>query len=228
MPTGAAQGQGPQRSPGCPKNMVYGPCGGVRGDGRCEVAEHPCTFLDDPPQHWSPLAVPRVDARTVANSPLSAGPASSLLETARERPVVLTDLTVRPFDPESVHAVTRALAGSCDAVLVGEHSNRPDLPPTLMAAEVRAAGGVPWVTLTCRDRNRVVLETELGGLAAVLPERGIDGVLCVTGDARAPRAGEGLAQVCALGGPGLAALAAPAGLPVALAEPPEAEPVPSR
>ena len=51
----------------------------------------------------------------------------------------------------------------------------------MFAAEVHrppAAGA--WTTLACRDRNRVVLEQELAGLAAV----GVDGVLCVTGDGR--------------------------------------------
>ena len=33
---------------GCPKRMVFGPCGGVRDDGRCEVAEHACVFLAPP------------------------------------------------------------------------------------------------------------------------------------------------------------------------------------
>src|ERR1700712_958805 len=128
---------------------------------------------------------------------------SALLRTALERPVGLTDLTVRPFDPASVRAVTETLAGSCDAVLVGEHSNRPDLPPSLMAAEIRAAGGTAWVTLTCRDRNRVVLETELGGLAA---QGAVDGVLCVTGDARAQGVRAGVTQVFDLDGPRLTAL----------------------
>src|SRR3712207_7220817 len=48
-------------------------------------------------------------------------------------PVVLTDLTVRPFDRTSVREVTRALAPVSDGLLIGEHQDRPDLPPTLMA-----------------------------------------------------------------------------------------------
>ncbi len=27
---------------GCPKRMVFGPCGGVRADDRCEMAATPC------------------------------------------------------------------------------------------------------------------------------------------------------------------------------------------
>jgi hypothetical protein len=81
--------------------------------------------------------------------------------------VVRTDLSVRPFDPASVRRVVGVLAGVSDALLVGEHANRPDLPPTMVAAEVRDAGGRVWTTPACRDRNRVALEQELAGLAAV-------------------------------------------------------------
>jgi 5,10-methylenetetrahydrofolate reductase len=111
-----------------------------------------------------------------------------------------------------------------DGLLVGEHANRPDYPPTLFAAEVRDAGGRPWTTLACRDRNRVVLEQELAGLAAV----DVDGVLCVTGDARGPGVRPGVTQVFDLDGTRLAALAGAAGLPVAVPESPAAPPVERR
>jgi 5,10-methylenetetrahydrofolate reductase len=108
-----------------------------------------------------------------------------------------------------------------DGLLVGEHHNRPDFPPTLLAAEIQGSGGRPWITLTCRDRNRVVLEQELAGLAVL----GVDGVLCVTGDARGQGVRPGVTQVFDLDGTRLAALAAAAGLPVAVAEAPAAPPV---
>jgi 5,10-methylenetetrahydrofolate reductase len=85
---------------------------------------------------------------------------------------------------------------------------------------VMAAGGSPWVTLTCRDRNRVVLEQELAGLAAV----GVPGVLCVTGDARAWGVRPEVTQVFDLDGHRLAALAAREGLVVAVPESPDATP----
>ena len=56
--------------------------------------------------------------------------------------------------------------GVCDAVLVGEHQNKPEFPPTLMGRLLLDAGVTPWITLSCRDRNRVVLEQELRGLRA--------------------------------------------------------------
>jgi 5,10-methylenetetrahydrofolate reductase len=134
--------------------------------------------------------------------------------------VVLTDLSVRPFDRDSVRRVVGILGPVSDGLLAGEHSNRPDFPPTLLAAEVLAAGGRPWTTLACRDRNRLVLEQELAGLAEV----GVDGVLCVTGDGRGPGVRPGVTQVFDLDGTRLAALATDAGLVAAVAESPEAPP----
>ncbi|SDN53423.1 methylenetetrahydrofolate reductase C-terminal domain-containing protein [Geodermatophilus sp. DSM 45219] len=199
--------------PGCPKRMVFGPCGGVRVDERCEVAEHRCVFVDEPAPAWqgppSPPVPPRPDSLLAAAA------------AARARPVVLTDLTVPPFDRAGLRRVVEVLAPVSDGLLAGEHANRPDLPPTVVAAEVLDAGGRPWTTLACRDRNRVVLEQELAGLAAV----GVDGVLCVTGDARGPGVRPGVTQVFDLDGPRLAALAAAAGLPVAVPESPVAPPV---
>ena len=91
----------------------------------------------------------------------------------------------------------------------------------MFAAEVIGAGGRVWTTLACRDRNRVVLEQELAGLAAV----GVDGVLCVTGDGRGVSVRPGVTQVFDLDGVRLTALAAGMGLAVAVPESPEAPPV---
>jgi methylenetetrahydrofolate reductase (NADPH) len=55
--------------------------------------------------------------------------------------------------------------------------NRPDFPPVLLASLLQAAGARPWMTLACRDRNRIVLEQELKGLRHL----DVDAVLCVTG-----------------------------------------------
>jgi 5,10-methylenetetrahydrofolate reductase len=187
--------------------MVFGPCGGVRADGGCEVADHRCVFLDQPLVQWEGPAT------TGAGRPLPDG-----------RPSVLTDLSVDAYDPASVRRVVGILAPSSDGLLIGEHANSPDFPPTMFAAEVMSAGGRPWTTLACRDRNRVVLEQELAGLAAV----GVDGVLCVTGDARGPGVRPGVTQVFDLDGTRLAALAAEAGLTVAVPESPDAPPIEAR
>ncbi len=78
-----------------------------------------------------------------------------------------------------------------------------------------------WLTLSCRDRNRVVLEQEVASLA----HTGVDGLLCVTGDGRAPGVRPGVTQVFDLDGTRLAALAAGHGLAVGVPESPTAAPV---
>jgi 5,10-methylenetetrahydrofolate reductase len=217
----------PEAEPGCPKRMVYGPCGGVRADSSCEMAPHPCPFTERAPLTWSG-ETEGDDRRDLAaamdlagiGAPASGAGSGSLLATAATRPVVLTDFTVRPYDPVSVAEVTRALVGSCDVLLVGEHNNRPDFPPALLVPMIRQAGGRSWVTLTCRDRNRVVLEQEVAALAALDSE----GVLCVTGDGRGVGVRPGVTSVFDLDSLRLAATAKAVGLTVAVAESPEAPP----
>ncbi|HEX8304846.1 MAG TPA: methylenetetrahydrofolate reductase [Jatrophihabitans sp.] len=196
------------REPRCPKHMVFGPCGGVRPDLSCEMAAHRCPFTERP-------TAPRW-----AEPPPERPAPSALLEALRTHPVVVTDLTLPAYDAEAVARITAVLAGSCDALLVGEHQNRPDFPPTLMAALIRQAGGTGWLTLTCRDRNRLVLEQDLIGLRIA----GADGVLCVTGDGRAEGVRPGVTQVFDLDGTRLAGLAASLGVPVAVPEAPAAPP----
>ena len=217
----------PQIEPGCPKRMIYGPCGGVRDDLSCEMGAFRCPFTERPPVQWLPdpgLSGGRALAAEMARAGISLSEhsmaAGSLLATAATRPVVLTDFTVRPYDPVSVAEVTRALAGSCDALLVGEHNNRPDFPPPLLVPMLRELGLSSWVTLTCRDRNRIVLEQELAALAALDSE----GVLCVTGDGRGEGVRPGVTSVFDLDSVRLASSANAAGLSVAVAESPEAEP----
>ena len=177
----------------CPKHMVMGPCGGVRADGRCEVVPEPCVF--PAPARWAE-PVPAVPLRAV--------------------PLILTDFSSEPYSVRMLTMVARTLAPSCDAVLVGEHQDRPDFPPTLLASMLQDAGVRPWMTLACRDRNRIVLEEELSGLRHL----GVDAVLCVTGDARAYDVRPDVTQVFDLDGPRLAALAASIGISAAV--PPEA------
>jgi 5,10-methylenetetrahydrofolate reductase len=193
---------------GCPKRMVFGPCGGVRDDERCELAEQRCVFVGDVPVRWT-------------GPPVAPPPPRGLVARSAAAPVVLADLSVPPFDTAALRRVVGVLAPVSDGLLLGEHANRPDFPPTMLAAEALTAGARLWTTLACRDRNRVVLEQELAGLAAL----GIDGVLCVTGDGRGPGVRPGATQVFDLDGVRLAALAAAQGLQVAVPESPEAPPV---
>ena len=188
---------------GCPKRMVYGPCGGVRSDGACEMVAATCVFV-------------QVGALAEISSPDPA-----VASTPIQAPLVLTDLSTPPADAATLRSTARLLAPSCDALLVGDHQDRPDYPPSMLARLIADAGALPWVTLACRDRNRIALEQELRGLAL---DR-LATVLCVTGDGRAFDVRPDVTQAFDLDGTRLAALAASLGLPVAVAETPTAPPV---
>jgi methylenetetrahydrofolate reductase (NADPH) len=198
MPVGEVGATAAQR---CPKKMVFGPCGGVRPDGQCEMREGPCAF---------PTVVPW------SGPPAQARPVHA--------PRVLTDFSSTPFDAADAAQTAALLASSCDAVLVGEHQNKPDFPPTLMARLLLDAGVTPWITLSCRDRNRVVLEQELRGLRAV----GASTVFCVTGDGRGYDVRPDVTQTFDLDGPRLVSLAASLGVAAGVPETPTAPPVHAR
>lgn len=185
----------------CPKRMDFGPCGGVHPDGSCEMRPGPCAFPQVVP--WSG---PVVDA-----APVTA-------------PLVLTDFSCAPFDPADLAATAEVLAPSCDAVLVGEHQNRPDFPPTLAGRMLLDSGVTPWITLSCRDRNRIVLEQELRGLKQL----GVQTVFCVTGDGRGYDVRPDVTQTFDLDGPRLLALAAAVEMTAAAPETPTAPPVHDR
>ncbi|MCD2196690.1 methylenetetrahydrofolate reductase C-terminal domain-containing protein [Actinomycetospora endophytica] len=202
----------------CPKRMVFGPCGGVRSSGGCEMdADLPCPWGDPagavPVRPW--------DGPTPPRAPAVVG---GLLATSARRPVVLSDLCIPPYDVATLREVAGRLATHSDALLVPEHHDNPDFPPTMMAAELARVGARPWITLTCRDRNRVVLEQELAGLAAL----GVEGILCVTGDGRGPGTRPDVTGVFDLDSTRLTHLAARAGLVASVAASPASPPAGAR
>jgi len=199
--TGQPVTVGPEANPVCPKHMVYGPCGGVRTGGRCE--------LDDG------LSCPFVGSDLVKWAGEASVPTASL-----EVPMVMTDLRVRAFDAVGIRKVAAIVGATADAVLIGDHQNRPDFPPAFVAALLLEAGARPWPVLTCRDRNRVALEAEVASMAAV----GVTGAHCVTGDARGTGVRRDADGVFDLDSLRLASLAASWGLVVSVAATPAAPP----
>ncbi|OMQ13977.1 hypothetical protein A7K94_0219855, partial [Modestobacter sp. VKM Ac-2676] len=140
-------------APACPKTMTHGPCGGVGADGGCEVAPGRCTFLDSPTVRWAG-----------GEAPKSPAPEPPLLALMRQRPVVIADLPAAPLSRESLERSVDALAGTVDAVLLGDSGGaRVQFPPSHRVSLVQARGVPAWAGLTCRDRNRVALEGRAGG-----------------------------------------------------------------
>jgi 5,10-methylenetetrahydrofolate reductase len=160
--------------------MEYGPCGGVEFDGSCEVAPHPCVFLDLPTVRWHGVASTEAPGHSdpVPAAVESAG-AVEMRRLMKTRPIVVADFPARALDAASIDECAGILAGSVDAVLAGDAgSARVQFPPAYRASLIRAAGLQVWTGFNCRDRNRVAMEGELAALAHV----GVAGVHCVTGD----------------------------------------------
>ena len=82
-------------------------------------------------------------------------------------------------DPEALLEKVRPLAGLADAInLTDGASARPHLDTLTAAALVLRSGIEPVLQITCRDRNRIALQSLLVGAAA----QGIFNVLALTGD----------------------------------------------
>lgn len=210
----------------CPKHMVYGPCGGVRFDGACEIDETlPCPFVASGTLAWHGVEPPAPErpAGLAAAGPTPA--AGRLRRVMASRPLVLADFPARALDGEAIAEAGAILAGTVDAVLSGDHGQaRVQFPPALRARLIADAGLVPWLGVNTRDRNRVALEGELAGLHAV----GAAGVHCITGDHTDSGTRPDAMPVFDLDSVELASLAREAGHLVSVAESPLAPPVAGR
>ncbi|WP_323743472.1 methylenetetrahydrofolate reductase [Agreia pratensis] len=201
---------------GCPKNMEYGPCGGVGFDGSCEVGDFRCVFLGDPLVTWNGGDPAEFDAM-----PRSSG-AVEMMALMNTRPIVVADFPAKALDAESLAECAALLAGRVDAVLAGDVGHaRVQFSPSYRASLIRAAGLQVWTGINCRDRNRVAIEGELAGLAHV----GVAGVHCVTGDHTLLGGRPDAAPVFDLDSTQLAALARAAGHLVSVGESPTTPPV---
>lgn len=165
----------------CPKHMRNGPCGGVTPAGACEVdAALPCPYLaqlDALP--WRRPTVP------AGRAPLRS--AGRLEATLRAGGFALIAEAYTPDSADLSGLVARyaALAPLITAANIAEHALATPHASALAAAALFARAGVePIMNLTCRDRNRIALQGELLGMAAL----GVHNVFCVTGDH--PRLGD--------------------------------------
>ena len=218
-----------QGTAGCPKNMEHGPCGGVDFSGRCEVAEHACSFLELAPVRWQGTKSESGHSPSMAADPTGAVVASAGAVRMRDRiaagPIVVADFPARALDAGSLRDCALALAGSVDAVLAGDSGTaRVQYPPSYRAMLLREAGIAPWMGVNARDRNRVALEAEAAGLAHAQTA----GVHCVTGDHTLIGSRPDAAPVFDLDSTQLAALMSERGHLVSVAESPLSPPTHAR
>jgi 5,10-methylenetetrahydrofolate reductase len=110
-----------------------------------------------------------------------AEPASHLERLLREGRFCVTVEVVPPrsADPDVVTAQAEALVGVADAVNVTDNPTaRVHMSPIVGAALVARVGLEPVLQLTCRDRNRMALSSDLLGAWAL----GASNLLALSGD----------------------------------------------
>jgi methylenetetrahydrofolate reductase (NADPH) len=82
-------------------------------------------------------------------------------------------------DPEDVYAAALVLSSVCDAINAVDASGAHcHMSSVAICALLLRAGYEPVFQMTCRDRNRIAIQGDLLGAAAM----GVHNVLCVTGD----------------------------------------------
>ena len=161
----------------CPKHMTHGPCGGVRVSGACEVdAALPCPYLevlDSLPWRYPVIPQKRLEPPTRSEGKLERALHSG------EFVVIAEAYTPDSADLSGLIATYSAFKDAFTAVNIAEHALASPHASTLAAAALfERAGMEAIINLTCRDRNRIGLQGEILGAAAL----GVKNVFCVTGD----------------------------------------------
>jgi methylenetetrahydrofolate reductase (NADPH) len=107
--------------------------------------------------------------------------ASSLQEKLKSGKFVMTAEVTPPLssNPDDLLAKALPLKGYADAVNVTDGASAKTHLDALVSAIILKNNGIePILQLTCRDRNRIALQSELIGAAAM----GIENILILTGD----------------------------------------------
>ncbi len=190
----------------CAKQMRNGPCGGVRADGTCEV--YPamrCVWVEaadgqkrigvrstsvlEPVDHrlWNRSSWLRMidgtPTKPVALHPHAPAARSSFaFEQACASARFVTTIEVSPpdsADPAELIGRAARFRNLVDAINITDGAGANCHMSSAAAAAILAADGLnPVAQFSCRDRNRIALQGDILGAAAL----GVRNILCLTGD----------------------------------------------
>lgn len=191
----------------CAKQMRNGPCGGVRPDGGCEVVpamrcvwveategrkriananaeSFPLPPIDHRQHHrssWVRVIGGELPQPIAERRPPRAGDMHAFERACRSGRFVVTVEVAPPDSADPAALVERAsrFKGLVDAINITDGAGGNCHMSSVAASAVLVANGLtPVWQIACRDRNRIAIQGELLGAAAL----GIRNVLCLTGD----------------------------------------------
>lgn len=192
----------------CGKQMRNGPCGGVRADGGCEIdPAMRCVWLDvrdgerrisssdaRTPIGLQPIDFSRagrsswikvIEGEQQSSSPSAPKPRDRSIhafEAACRSGRFVATVEIAPpdsADPSALLARAGQFRGLVDAVNITDGAGGNCHMSSAAAAAILAANGhTPVCQIACRDRNRIAVQGDMLGAAAL----GVRNILCLTGD----------------------------------------------
>lgn len=192
----------------CPKGNRNGACGGVRQDGTCEVKpEMRCVWVDgwqgskrmsagnlparpNPPadhalfgrSSWLRVITEQRSVSNVSATPAPAASSGSKLQRLLTDGVFVVTAEFSPPDsanPEDVYKGLVHFDTHVDALNVTDGSGANcHMSSVGVSTLLLRAGYEPVMQMTCRDRNRIAIQGDILGAAAL----DIKNLLCLTGD----------------------------------------------